>query len=101
MKTTGQGLSVGGAILTVAGIAVYVSGLNEIDLDNTGEDKGAGKVLGGFVLMVAGEAALATGITLWIVGGIKSGRYQRLMKKGDKKLSLGFTKDGIGLQFHF
>ncbi len=101
-------MTVAGIGLTVAGVVVYINGLSESDAftnsynrydDNS--DDGAGKIIGGLVVMIAGEALLATGITFWIVGGVKSGRYQRLIKQKEKQLSLKLDHRGIGIQFNF
>ena len=108
MKGTGQGLVVGGVILNVIGIPLYIMGVDEAgvyeydsDGSRTNETDGLGKMLGGLALMVLGDIALAGGITFWIIGGARSNRYNRLIEESGYGLSLSTSSRGIGLQLNF
>lgn len=108
MKHTGQGLVIGGAILNVIGIPLYIMGVNEADVyeydsygNQTNDGDGLGKMLGGLALMVVGDIALAGGITFWIIGGARSNRYNRLIDESGYGLSLKAGNRGIGLQLNF
>jgi hypothetical protein len=111
MRNTGKGLTGAGIGLNVIGLVVYMVGINKMaestnddyysSYDNNDSDDGVGMVLGGAVLMIAGDVMMAVGIPLWIVGGVRSGRYQRLLNQNKTSLNLNFDQKGIGLQLHF
>jgi len=110
MKSTGQGLVVGGVIFNVIGIPLYIMGVDEAGVyeydsygNRTNETDGLGKMLGGLALMVVGDIALAGGITFWIIGGARSNRYKRLLDDPDSYYSLVLKTNnrGIGFQLNF
>lgn len=103
MKKTGKYLVGAGAVVTASGIYFYVDGLitllgNVLDTDDSGA---VNEIFAGSVLISAGQALIGTGTALWIVGGTKSNRYQRMLKIAPKEVSLGFSKNGFGLCFKF
>lgn len=75
MKHTGVGLTIGGAILSVAGVAMIVnSGYLE---SNSTSDDGAGLYLLGYLSTSLGVGMTAGGIVLWTIGGRKTKEYNQ------------------------
>ncbi len=88
MKSTGVGLTIGGAILTVVGTALlansdYLSSSYDDDYgygygnDYESSNDGAGQFILGYVSVVAGVTSTAGGIVLWSIGSRKTKQYQQ------------------------
>lgn len=73
MKHTGIGLTIGGAALSVAGIAI-MSNSGYIDSYYSSDDEATQWALG-YLTLLAGIGATAGGITLWSIGGSKVKQY--------------------------
>jgi hypothetical protein len=113
MKNTGQGLTGLGINLNVVGFFLIANGekeniidINENNSPHTGpsnlsSDAGSEKILIGTIGIVAGTVMTVTGVTLWIVGGAKSNRYERLMNESKTKVSMNINQKGIGLHLYF
>jgi hypothetical protein len=100
LKTTGIVMTVVGIPTLIAGIVIYVNGLNDSNLSGGTTDYD-GKVWGGLALMVVGELATGGGIVLWAIGGNKVKKYNNELNKRAGSLSLKTGKDGIGLVYRF
>lgn len=110
MKTTGKVLVGVGAVSFVGGVVFLIKGIQESEeytdqfnqgnYDNLNDDGAAsGRVAS--IFFIGGTALVGTGVTLWIIGGIKSNRYKRLLEESGNKLSLNINRRGVGLQFNF
>ena len=100
LKTTGIVMTVVGIPTLIAGIVIYVNGINDSNLSGGTTDYD-GKVWGGLALMVVGELATGGGIVLWAIGGNKVRKYNNELNKRTGNLSLKTGKDGIGLVYRF
>lgn len=89
MKSTGVGLTIGGAVLTVVGTALMATSDLSSDYDNEYDNgyrygydyENSNDEVGQFVLgmlsVVAGVATTAGGIVLWSIGSRKTKQYQQ------------------------
>lgn len=106
MQNTGKKMVIGGVVLHLVGIPLYVSALSDLS-KNSGKDAdpeyiGAGsvfKAFGGVVAMAVGQLALAGGITFWAFGSSRIKTYHKLLEKNELKLNV--DQKGIGLQLSF
>lgn len=73
MRNVGVGLTIGGAILTIAGISTMSNAIAE-DPDLV-TDNGASKFMTGYLVTVLGVTASGGGIALWVIGGSKKRSY--------------------------
>ena len=110
MKSTGKLLTGVGVVSFVGGVVFVIKQINEMDeyneQFNSGDydnlnDNGAASGRVASLFFIGGTVFIGTGVTLWIVGGIKSNRYKRLLDESENKLSLNINKRGVGLQFNF
>ncbi len=113
MKRTGFYLIGAGAVVEVAGIYLFVKGMDEIfsdmdlDLFGTGEDqeenkrKFGDKTDWGIVVFIVGNAVMGSGFALASIGGSKSKKYRRMMKTKPNEIKLGFSSKGFGLYYNF
>jgi hypothetical protein len=94
MKRTGVGLTIGGALLTVGGIAMMVSSdynaydSNMYDYSATSDD-GAGEWILGYVTTCVGVGATTGGIVLWSMGGSRVRSYQKKLNSLSLNLNPG------------
>ncbi len=106
MQKTGKTFVIGGVVLNLVGIPLYISALNDFS-DDSGNDVdpesvAAGslfKAFGGIVAMAVGQVALAGGITFWAFGSSRVKAYQKLL--GNKEFKINVDQKGIGLQLNF
>lgn len=100
MKTTGIVMTAVGIPTLIAGIVIYVNGINDSNLSGNTVDFDS-KVWGGLALMVIGELATGGGIVLWAIGGNKAKKYSNELNNRAGSLGLKTGKDGIGLVYRF
>jgi hypothetical protein len=88
----------GGVIFTISGILCQIGGLIAINQgaeDSDNIDVGKGLIYAGYVFE-------SIGIPLWISGSIKKANNQNAIDEieRNRSLSIGITKDGIGICLH-
>lgn len=79
MKQTGAGLTFGGVVLSVAGIAIMVDGAKTYVNDDSysSTDDYPAKFYLGYLATVVGVASTTGGIVLWSIGSNKAKSYQK------------------------
>lgn len=108
MQKKGKGLVIGGVILNLIGVPLYINGLNELskhsenDIDPESVN-GASivKTFGGMVAMAVGQVAIAGGITFWAFSSSRIRTYKKLLGTKETKLGLCVDFKGVGLQLNF
>lgn len=77
MKNTGIGLTIGGGVLTVAGIVLMANGINDTSpYDPYSSDTEVGGTFAlGYLATILGVTATGGGITLWAIGASKKRSY--------------------------
>lgn len=94
MKRSGVGLTIGGAILTVGGIALMADGAKQTnnydpyDSYSTYDDP-TSKFMVGYITTCIGVGAVAGGIVLWSIGGSKARGYQKKLNSLSLNLNPG------------
>lgn len=78
MKRIGVGLTIGGLVLSVAGVALMADGANKTYSYDIYED-GSGEFLLGYLTTCVGVGATSGGIALWAIGGSKKNKYTQKM----------------------
>jgi hypothetical protein len=73
MRNAGIGLTIGGAILTIAGISTMSNAAAEDP--NLLSEESSSKFAVGYLVTVLGVTATGGGITLWAIGGSKKKSY--------------------------
>lgn len=101
MRTTGVVLTVIGVPTLIAGVAIYIDGVNSSVNSSNNNSSIDGKVWAGVGLMVVGELALGGGIVLWAIGANKIKKYTAEYNKRQQSLSLQTSRHGIGLAYRF
>jgi hypothetical protein len=99
MKTTGQGLTFGGSVMMVVGIAMLSN--VETTTNAYGQTTSTGNVGGGVAVYLLGVGALGAGIPLWIVGGINKGRYERKVQAVSVRLNMTPQSNGFAIRYKF
>ena len=106
MQKTGKKFVVGGVVLNLVGIPLYVSALNDFskDANNDVDPESVAassvfKAFGGVVAMAVGQVAITGGIVLWAFGSSRVKIYKKLL--GNKELKINGDQKGIGLQLNF
>lgn len=98
MKRTGIGLTIGGAILSVAGVVMVVNS-GYLGSDSTSDD-GAGQYLLGYTTTTLGVGMTAGGIVLWTIGSSKTKQYNQ--KLNSFSLNLNPTpRQMVSLAYRF
>ena len=77
MKQTGIGLTFGGALLSIGGIAVMAnSNLGTGYIDSYGNSRETERWMLGYLALCLGVPTTAGGIVFWSIGGSKMKKYQ-------------------------
>ena len=103
MMKVGKGLTLGGGVLLVAGIALMASADEKYYTSTTTpygtEEEGDPKFAFGVLAAVSGVGMIIPGAILWSKGSKKFKAYQT--QNPGANLSLGINNNGIGLRFRF
>jgi len=106
MQKTGKKIVVGGVVLNLVGIPLYVSALNDFSKHaNTDVDpesvaaSSVFKAFGGVIAMAVGQVAITGGIVFWAFGSSRVKTYQKLLR--NKEIKIKVDHKGIGLQLNF
>lgn len=89
MKNTGVGLTFGGVLVTIAGVAIMAGSDYDPYVSSTNSDGGSGKWLLGYVSACVGVGATAGGIVLWSIGRSKARGYQKKLNSLSLNLNPG------------
>lgn len=98
MRNVGVGLTIGGAILTIAGISTMSNAVAEDP--NLETDNGASKFLTGYFVTALGVTASGGGIALWAVGGAKKRSYSNKLNSLSLNLNPS-TRHLVSLAYRF
>jgi hypothetical protein len=96
MKYAGMTLTFGGSALAVAGVMKMVNAAFLLSSQTATDQNNAGAAL-----YVVGAACAGVGTTLWIVGGINHGRYQRKYESVSAQLNFTPHSSGLKLTYRF
>jgi hypothetical protein len=100
MKTTGTVLTVGGAILTIAGI-VTLSNVETTTNMNGQVQTVSGNPGAGVLEFLLGIGAVGAGVPLWIVGAHAEAKYNRNLEKLSVRLNVNPKNTGLKLTYRF
>lgn len=99
IKTAGAVLAITGTTMMV--ISVAISTVSYDDSSNGINEKDRMSETVEAITFLGGAACLATGIPLWIVGGVNEARYERKAKKSSVNLGLNPERPGLILSYRF
>ena len=98
MRNVGVGLTIGGAILTIAGISTMSNAIAQDP--NLETENGTSKFMTGYLVTVLGVTASGGGIALWAIGGSKKRSYSNKLNSLSLNLNPS-TRHLVSLAYKF
>jgi hypothetical protein len=99
LKNAGIALTIGGAVLTVVGVAVLAN--TSFETDYNGEPTDTGNLYLGAYSLGFGMTAMGAGIPITIIGSNKKKQYQRNLKSLSFRLNAKPNNTGLVLTYKF